>query len=142
MDVMISIRSSQNLDGNDDTGPELITEGTYEFAEDGICFSYMESELTGLGGTKTTFLVNPTEVTLSRRGSVNMRMLFRTGEPHHFRYHTPAGSLDMGIRTHRLFSTLNEHGGGLEIEYDLQVDRSFLSRNRFIINVREKERES
>ena len=37
---------------------------------------------------------------------------------------------------------MGEHGGDAEIEYDLNFNQSYLSRNRFIINVREKELKS
>ena len=141
-DVLISIHSLQTLDGQDNDGPELITEGCYDFAPDGIRFSYMESELTGLDGTKTTFQIQPDEVILSRRGAVNAQMVFHRGEKRNFRYHTGLGSINMGVNTHRLDCRMDEHGGQMEIEYDLNIEQSFLSRNKFIINVREKELKS
>ena len=138
-DVLITIHSIQNIDGQDCDGPEFITQGTYEYAPDGARFSYMESALTGLDGTRTDFHIKPEEVILSRRGTVNARMVFRRGEKQKFRYQTDFGALNMGLNTHRLVSSMGEHGGDVEIEYDLNFNQSFLSRNRFIINVREKE---
>ena len=138
-DVLITIHSIQNIDGQDCDGPEFITQGTYEFAPDGARFSYMESALTGLDGTRTDFHIKPEEVILSRRGTVNARMVFRRGEKQKFRYQTDFGALNMGLNTHRLVSSMGEHGGDVEIEYDLNFNQSFLSRNRFVINVREKE---
>lgn len=137
-DVLITIHSIQNIDGQDCDGPEFITQGTYEYAPDGARFSYMESALTGLDGTRTDFHIKPEEVILSRRGTVNARMVFRRGEKQKFRYLTDFGALNMGLNTHRLESSMGEHGGDVEIEYDLNFNQSFLSRNRFIINVREK----
>ena len=138
-DVLITIHSIQNIDGRDCDGPELITQGTYEYAPDGVRLSYMESELTGMGGTRTDLHVSPEEVILSLRGSFNAQMVFRRGEKQRFRYQTDFGSLSLGVRTQRLESSLSEHGGDVEIEYDLNFNQSFLSRNRFIINVKEKE---
>lgn len=138
-EVLITIHSIQNIDGQDREGPELITQGTYEYGTDAVRFSYMESELTGLSGTKTAFVVGPEEVTLLRRGAVNANMVFHCGEKHKFHYQTSFGSLKMGLDTHRLECSMNEHGGSIEIEYDLNFDQSFLSKNRFIINVKEKE---
>ena len=137
-DVLITIHSIQNIDGCDCDGPELVTQGTYEYAPDGARFSYMESELTGLEGTRTAFHVKPEEVILSRRGSVNAEMVFRRGEKQKFRYQTDFGALSMGLNTHRLECSMGEHGGDMEIEYDLHFNQSFLSHNRFIIKVREK----
>lgn len=137
-DVLITIHSIQNIDGQDCDGPELVTQGTYEYAPDGARFSYMESELTGLEGTRTVFHIKPEEVILSRRGSVNAQMVFRRGEKQKFRYQTDFGALSMGVNTHRLDCSMDEHGGDMEIEYDLHFNQSYLSHNRFIINVREK----
>jgi uncharacterized beta-barrel protein YwiB (DUF1934 family) len=138
-DVLITIHSIQNIDGQDCDGPELITQGTYEYAQDGVRLSYMESELTGMGGTRTDLHIKPEEVVLSRRGSVNAQMIFRRGEKQRFRYETNFGSLSLGVSTQRLETALDEHGGDVEIEYDLNFNQSYLSRNRFLINVKEKE---
>ena len=141
-DVLITIHSIQNIDGQDCDGPEFITQGTYEYAPDGARFSYMESALTGLDGTLTDFHIKPEEVILSRRGTVNAQMVFRRGEKQKFRYQTDFGALSMGLNTHRLECSMDEHGSDMEIEYDLHFNQSYLSRNRFIINVREKELKS
>ena len=137
--AIITIHSIQNIDGRDCDGPELITQGTYEYAPDGARVSYMESELTGMNGTRTDFHIKPEEVVLSRRGSVNAQMVFRRGEKQKFRYQTDFGALNMGLNTHRLECQMDEHGGDMEIEYDLRFEQSYLSRNRFIISVREKD---
>ncbi len=136
-DVLITISSTRSLGGGSD-GMELITEGKYAVDGDGVRFFYMESELTGLEGTKTDFLVTPEEVIMSRRGSVTSQMVFRKGRKQHFAYETPYGTLTMGLDTHKLRHQLGEHGGDMEIEYDIDLDRAIVSRNRFKINVRDK----
>lgn len=141
-DVMITIKSRQNIGSGESEGTELITQGTYDFSTDAIRFSYMESELTGLDGTKTVFLIKPDEVVLSRRGSVNSQMVFHRGEHCDFFYNTEYGMLTLGLDTRSIAHTLGEHGGDMEIEYDLDFERSFISRNKFEINVRERELKS
>lgn len=135
-DVLITINSTQQLDEGDD-GMELITRGKYGVGAEGIRLSYMESELTGLKGTKTDFLVTPAEVVMSREGTVTAQMVFHKGRKQHFFYETPYGTLTMGLDTHKLEQALGEHGGDMEIEYDIDMDRSVVSRNRFKINVRD-----
>ncbi|MGN1003108.1 MAG: DUF1934 domain-containing protein [Oscillospiraceae bacterium] len=137
-EVLITINSSQTIDGSEAQGAELITQGTYSFQEGQIRFSYMESELTGLEGTKTDFLIGREEIVMSRQGAVNARMVFRRGKKHLFLYETPYGALTLGLDTQRIQSDLDEHGGGLEVEYDLDFERTHISRNKFKINVREK----
>ena len=137
-DVMITIKSSQRLASGESDGVELITDGTYNYGADGIRFSYMESELTGLDGTKTMFQIKPDEVVLSRRGSVYSQMVFHPGKTSDFLYRTEYGMLQMGLDTLRLECSLGEHGGSMEIEYYLDFEKNFLSRNTFKIDVREK----
>ena len=136
-DVMITISSTRNIGGGPD-GMELITEGKYALEGDRVRFSYMESELTGLEGTKTDFVVTPEEVIMSRRGTVTSQMVFRKGRKQHFAYETPFGTVTMGLDTHKVRHELGEHGGEMEIEYDIDLDRAIVSRNMFRINVRDK----
>ena len=135
-DVLITIKSFQSLSGQKE-GTELITAGKYGVDEEGIHLSYEESALTGLQGTETAFLVKPDEVVMSRRGTVTSQMIFHKGQKHHFAYETPYGTLTMGLDTHKVCHALDESGGDMEIEYDLDFDRAVVSRNRFKINVRD-----
>lgn len=134
-DVLITIKSSQSIEDGD--GPELITAGKYRADSDGVRFFYMESELTGLSGTQTDFFVTPEEVVISRKGTVTARMIFRKGQRQHFAYETPYGTVTMGLETHKLEQTLGEHGGEMEVEYDLNLEREVLTRNKFKIKVRD-----
>lgn len=134
--VMITIDSFQSINGDGDS-MELTTEGKYAVEADGIRFCYNESELTGLDGTVTGFLVKPEEVIMSRTGSVTTQMIFKCGQKQHFAYETPYGTLMLGLDTYKVEHSLDEHGGNMTIEYDLNFERSVVSRNRFKINVRD-----
>ena len=137
-DVLITIHSIQNIDGRDCDGPELITQGTYDYAPDGVKLSYMESELTGLGGTRTDLHIKPEEVVLSRRGSVNAQMVFRRGEKNSFQYETPYGMATLGMSTQRIRHDIGAKGGSVEIDYVLDVEHAVVERNRFTLSVREQ----
>lgn len=135
-DVMIAIKGMQELDGTTD-GDELVTSGIYHH-ENGITkFSYMESELTGMEGTKTTFEIQKSLVTLTRIGTVNSQMVFEPGRKHFFMYDTPFGAFTMGVSTSSISSKMNENGGDLEIRCMIDMENSMVSRNVFKINVRE-----
>ena len=141
-DVRITIHSSQIIGGTLLEGAELVTWGTYAYGKDRISFSYMESELTGLDGTRTIFHILPDEVVLSRSGSVNSQMIFHPGKLNNFLYDTAYGILQMGLDTRRLECALDEHGGSMEIEYELDFERNLVSRNTFKIHVEEQELKS
>jgi len=136
-DAIISISGTQK-DANGETDRvELVTAGQYGFEQGECRFTYMESDLTGLDGTETTFTVSPMGVVMSRAGALNSQMLFQPGKKHFFLYDTPFGSTTMGVDTRTLKSTLNEHGGDLELDYNIHFDHNLVGRNQFKINVKE-----
>ena len=100
--VIISIKSTQNMDGQEDT-IELVTQGVLRHSEEeGFALVYPESELTGLeGGTLTTFRIAPDRITLLREGTINSEMIFEEGQKHFSLYETPFGGLMLGVNTHR-----------------------------------------
>lgn len=134
-EAMISIKGMQFFDGEDDC-IEFATDGCYTFTEKGAELAYMESELTGLEGTKTVITVQDGRVTMLREGSVNSQMVFQEGKKHYFIYNTPYGNLTLGIDTHSVSSCLTEDGGELKISYTINMDSNMLGKNELIINVK------
>lgn len=141
-DVLISITGSQHAPGdppvmNEDNTIQLVTDGRYQFGEGNCWLSYMESPLTGMEGTTTTFMVKGDGVTMVRKGAVNGELRFQKGERHCFLYNTPFGGMTMGIRTHRLKTNLGEHGGSMDIIYTVDMNEVPLGKNVFQIDVKE-----
>lgn len=137
-EVLISIKSTQSIGGEAAEPTELITQGSYACKGTLKKFSYMESAITGLEGTKTEFLIRPDEVVMNRTGTVTSRMVFRKGKKHSFLYGTPYGTLAMGINTSFIDVFLNEQGGSLDMAYDLDFENAILSRNQISISIKEK----
>lgn len=136
-DVIISIIGTQNDAAGDQDSVELVTAGKYGF-ENGVSrLTYDESDLTGLTGTKTTFTIDPMGVMLRREGSLNSEMLFQQGRKNFFLYETPYGNATMGVDTRLIDARMDEHGGHLELDYDVDLNHTLLGRNKFKINVRE-----
>ena len=136
--VMLSIRGEQYFDDVDPDSTELMTEGTMTMGDGQIRLSYKESELTGMEGTTTTFIVEGERVTLLRTGAVNSQMIFEEGEQHTSLYETPFGELTVDIQTSKLLHNLTERGGLMEIKYSIAVAHSVTGRNCFKIRVRRK----
>ena len=134
--VMLSIRGEQYFDDVDPDSTELMTEGTMTMGDGQIRLSYKESELTGMEGTTTTFIVEGERVTLLRTGAVNSQMIFEEGEQHTSLYETPFGELTVDIQTSKLLHNLSERGGLMEIKYSIAVEHTVTGRNCFKIRVR------
>lgn len=138
--VIISIRGQQAYQDADEESVELVTEGLLCRDHDAYTLSYQESEITGLGGTLTTFQIEKDCVTLMRVGEVNSQMVFQEGRRHLSMYETPYGSLSVGINTRRMRAAIDDRGGEIEIDYNIEIDHKVAGMNLFQINVREKKR--
>lgn len=136
-DVIISIVGTQNDPTGARDSVELVTAGQYGFEDGESRFTYEESDLTGLSGTRTTFTISPMGVVLRREGNLNSEMVFQQGRKNFFLYETPFGSATMGVDTRRIDTQLGEHGGDLELDYDIDFNHTPVGRNTFKINVKE-----
>ena len=88
-------------------------------------------------GTTTVFHVEPERVTLLRMGNVSSEMVFEEGRRHMSLYSTPYGSMEVGILARKLRSTLDQNGGKLEINYDIEINHTLAGQSLFRIDVRE-----
>ena len=105
-DVVISINSIHRLEDSEPDRIDFTTDGKYSY-EDGTGYlSYMESEVTGLPGTRTSVEIRPDEVIVDRTGSITSRMVFRRGEKNRFQYETPYGMATSAQRAAAWRSTM------------------------------------
>lgn len=136
-EVMISIRGTQDYGEGEDTTIELMTEGYYGYQQDFIKLTYMETELTGLEGTYTTFEVRPSGVIMTREGVLTSQMVFEEGKKYSSLYETPFGTSMMGVDTRKICNSLGEHGGSLQIHYIVDFNHTLIGKNAFYITVKE-----
>lgn len=136
-DVVISINSIHDYEGEDEDRIEFTTDGQYSFSGGTGYLSYMESEVTGMPGTRTSVEIKPDEVVIDRSGGVNGRMVFRRGEKNRFQYETPYGMATLGMNTKRISHSFNAHGGSMEIDYVLDVEHAVVERSRLCLSVTE-----
>ena len=130
----ISIKGLQSYAGDEeDSNIELVSECEF-YKSDGVYFcEYEESEITGLGGTKTTIEIATDYVSLTRRGTVNSQMLFVPGRKTSSLYSMPFGELTIDIHTKELFSDIGDTGGRLKVEYIIDINNTSSGKNTFDI---------
>ena len=137
-DIILFVKGEQSYDGVEPEVTELITEGTMTIDDGGeIVLEYQESEITGMEGTNTKFIVNQDVVELTRTGMVESRMLFERGKRNSSLYETPWGTMMVDVATTQLAHRLNERGGIMEIGFTIAVNHQVTGENRFKIRVRE-----
>ena len=122
--VMLSLRGQQDYLDQEPEIISLITEGTLEKREDGWLISYQESELTGLEGVTTTFLVESEQVTLTRTGKLNSQMIFRKGVPHRSLYQMDFGALMITVCATSLTWDVSEYGGVVDLAYSIEIEQT------------------
>ena len=117
-DVVISIRSLHGYGGEDEDAIDFTTDGLYTFDGETACLTYLESEVTGLEGTRTSVMVLPDKVVVDRDGGVMSRMIFREGEKNSFLYDTPVGSATLNMNTRGIHHRFDEHGVAPQWRYE------------------------
>lgn len=138
-DVLVSIRGIQLVDGEKEC-IELFTTGRYYRKNGSYYLSYLETETTGLEGTRTTLHVEDSKrVTLLRSGRSKSQMVIEKGCRHQCHYDTGYGSVMVGVLGNRIESKLSDEGGSLDFSYSLDINTALASENRVTITIREAE---
>ena len=122
--VVLSVKGSQSYAGQEPEVIELITDGTLEELENGWKLCYDESELTGLEGVHTTFLIKGDQVTLTRTGRLNSEMIFRVGEPHDCLYQMEFGVLMLTVCATRVDACITPLSGVIDLRYSIEIEQN------------------
>lgn len=137
-DVVITINSAQRSDPEGEDAIEFSTDGLYTFDGENACLTYMESEVTGLTGTRTSVMVMPDKVAVDRDGMITSRMIFQIGRKNAFQYATPYGTATLSFDTRRIEKNFDAEGGELLIDYVVDVEHAIVSQNLFKLSVKKQ----
>jgi len=138
--VTVSILSVQSLPDGEEERLEQERPGYLRRTEKGWVLSYQEAPDSGLGDTRTTLRLEEDRAALLRTGETASRLAFRAGEEDTSLYETPYGKLSMTVRTERLLVELDDHGGRVEIDYQMELGGAPAGSFRLRVTVREGER--
>lgn len=122
--VVLSIRGQQSYAGQEPDTIELVTEGTLEDTEAGWKLCYEESDLTGLQGVSTIFVVEDKSVSLTRKGRLNSQMVFREGVAHDSLYQTEFGALMLTVCATKVKADITEDGGVIDLRYNIDIEQN------------------
>lgn len=136
--VMLSICGKQYYADQEPEVIELTTEGTMEKTENGWDICYVESDLTGLAGVHTSFLVETDKITLTRSGKLNSQMVFAQGVAHDSLYQMDFGALMITVNATKIASTLTEAGGTVDLCYDIQIEQTAAGKIEYHLDIKVK----
>ena len=138
--IILFVRGEQTYDSVSPEVTELATEGLMTIEGEEVTLTYQESEITGMEGTTTRFIVRGDTVVLERTGMIVSRMEFKQGERSSSFYETPWGTMAVDIATTKLAHRLTERGGVMEIAFTIAVNHQVTGENRFKVRVKEAAR--
>ena len=72
---------------------------------------------------------------MMRQGEVYSQMVFRQGKRHLSHYRTPYGEMTIGVNARHVLVDMDETGGELELDYDIEMNHVLSGRNVFAIHV-------
>lgn len=123
-DIWIVIRGTQRMEGEEPQAIEFTTAGTMGIADSRYEISYVESELTGMEGVRTTFTLLPERVILSRSGAVDSKMVFAVGEVDKSLYDMGFGALLMQVRARKVEVAMESDGGFFDLSYTVELEQT------------------
>lgn len=116
--AIISVSSKQSID---DDGIELVTPGEFFKKDDFYYAIYNETEISGMDGTRTTLKIKNDKVVIIRDGTTSANMEFEKGKQNISLYNTPYGILELKIKTRDLDVKMDEAGGNVKVNYDMEM---------------------
>ena len=136
--VILSILGRQSYMSQEPDQIELVTEGVLEDQGNAWFLSYEESDLTGMSGVTTTFVVEPDKVTLKRTGKLNSQMVFQEGVPHDSLYQMPFGAMMITVCAKFLYFDIVPDGGVIDLQYSIEIEHTAAGIVDYHLDIRAK----
>lgn len=136
-DVVISVMGLQYA-VDDSDAVELISHGEYYFRNDKHFVLYDEITEETVNKNILKISVAQKKVELSKKGTVNVQMIFEPGKKYMTYYHTPYGNLLIGLHTTKVKFVEEENYLGIHIDYGLAINYTHVSDCTIKIRVRSK----
>ncbi len=135
-DVLLSIRGTQRDEDGEDQVMELTTAGRLWNDEGVLCLSYVETEMTGMKGVRTTFRVEDGGITMVREGELRSTMVFVEGERSESLYDLGFAALLLRVTARRVRADIREDSGRLELSYSVELERRMVASHNYEIEYR------
>lgn len=136
--VVLSIVGRQSYLDQEPEQLELVTEGVLEDKGNSWILRYEESELTGMAGVTTTFIVEADKITLQRSGKLNSQMVFQEGVAHESLYEMEFGALMISVCANRIMADICHDGGMIDLIYTLELEQAASGTIDYHLDIRPK----
>ena len=123
--ILLSLTASSSADGEPGGGLQLLTSGELTTLPDGFLIRYEETIDETAAPTQVELSLKENSVTMHRQGEFETNLVFRKGQRYESQYATPFGAMDMAIFCTRVRHGMNEQGGFLHLQYQLDLNGHF-----------------
>lgn len=138
-DVLVSIQGLQFEAGSDDNGLETITAAQYYKKNDHHYVIYEEAMEGFSDTTKNILKWDDNSLDLTKRGLVNVHMVFEKNKKNMTDYKTPFGNILIGIDTRQVQVEESEGKIVLRVNYALEINYEYLADCKITMDVRSRE---
>lgn len=137
-DVMISIRGLQFMENEAEDDIETVQQGEYYLRNDSRFLIYDEFMEGFHEPVKNVLRIREKELSLTKRGLLNVQMNFSEGRKNLTRYQTPYGIMMIGLDTSRVEFFESAHDLKIEVDYTLEANYQYVADCHILIEAREK----
>lgn len=138
-DVLVSIRGLQFEGEIDSDKIETITKGEYYKKNDGHYIIYDEATEGFEQTTKSIIHIKGHELNITKRGLVNVHMIFEENKKNMTNYSTPYGDILIGIDARKVALTESEERMIVDVDYSLEVNYEHFADCNIKMDIRPKE---
>lgn len=126
-EVLLSIRGLQIGENEQKDTVEVYSPGEYYFRNGKHFFLYEEVEEGSKKITKNVIKVTDDYMELTKKGLVNVHMVFEKNKKNVTYYYTPYGSLLVGIDAYKVNVSEQENEIQIDVEYALEINNEHLA---------------
>lgn len=124
--------------GNPEEMPEFtqtVAEGHYGVINEKGVVSYEETDEDTGALTKTLVRFDEGSLEVTRKGNIESKLVFTSGERYETAYATPYGSFTMATVTEEFRREESEEKIELHVTYDMELNNEFVSKNSIVIEI-------
>ncbi len=138
-DVIVSISGLQFAEDGANEPVEIITAGDY-YKKNGRHYVIFDEVMEGFTGTtKNRIKLHEDLLDITKKGVSNVHMMFEKNKKNVTYYHTPFGSILVGIDAKKIEIKEEENNIDVAVDYTLDVNYEHLADCKIRMNIRSKE---
>lgn len=135
-DVLLAIKGLHFNVAEDETNVETVTAAEYYKRNGSHYVIYEESSEGFEQGTKNVIRIGEHSVDLTKRGLINVHMIFEENRKNMTNYSTPFGDILIGIDARKVRLTEEEASIRVDVDYALEVNYEHLADCRISMDIR------